>query len=221
MTKAEIITLCCGKLGISDATAQAQAGLFLDARHSMLWNEHDWRQCRYQESIAVPAGTQDVTVGATCEIIRGARWAGAQELLPTNDAAMLALNPAGYDTSGPVLAFIPLGKNSAGQVVLRLVQKPTEAKTLLVFGKKKVCALGTNDTPAIPGEDQALCEFVLADLYEWLRQFAKAQHFMQKGMALLERMRAIEVEQSGEIRRIVPYVQEVGGGGGDSFNPLG
>jgi hypothetical protein len=207
MTKSEIITFCTAKFGVTDASTQAQAALFLDARHAMLWNEHDWRQARYQQTVAVPAGTQDVTLDSNFEIVRGARWAGQQELLPTNDAAALALNPAGYDQTGPVLGFIPLGKDAAGSVVIRLVQKPAEAKTLLVFGKRKVVALASGDTPPIPGEDQALCEFVLGDLYEWFRQFAKATHFMQKGMALLERMRAIEVEQSGEIRRIIPMEQ--------------
>ena len=209
MTKAEIISFCCGKLGIADATAQAQAALFVDARHSMLWNEHDWRQARFQQTLSVTAGTQDVTLDSNFEIVRGARWAGQSELLPTNDAAALALNPEGYDTTGPVLGFIPLGKDASGNVVIRLVQKPAETKTLLVFGKRKVVALGSSDTPPIPGEDMALVEFVMADLYEWLRQGSKADRFLQKGMGLLERMRGIEVEQSGEIRRIIPYVQEL------------
>lgn len=222
MTKSDIITFCTEKLGITDAAAQAQAGRFVDLRHSMIWNEHDWRQARWQETIAVAAGTQDVTLDAQCELVRGARWAGQQELLALNDAAALALDAPGYDQPGPVLAFTPLGKDTAGRPVIRLQRKPAKAGTLLVFGKRRPVPLGANDTPPIPGEEQALCEWVLGDLYEWLRQLGKAQVFFQKGIALVERMRQLEAEQSGEVRRIVPYVQQLDGDGcaGDSYNPL-
>jgi len=222
MTRTEIIAYVLAKLGISDATATAQAGTFLDARHSMIWNDEDWRQTRYQETIAVPAGTQDVTLGANCEFVRACRWAESQELLPLNDVNALQLNPVGYDASGPVLGFVQLGKDTSGNVIVRLMQKPTEAKNLLVIGKRKVLALAGSDTPPIPGEDMVLCEFVMGDLYEWLRQLNKAQYFFQKGGILLQKMKEIERQQSAEIVRIVPYVQQLSGDvGADSYNPLG
>ena len=223
MTRAEIITYCTAKLGITDATATAQAGTFLDARHAMVWNEELWRQTRYQESVSVAAGTQDVTLGANCEFVTACRWAGAYELMPLSDASAMALDPAGYDASGAVHGFVPLGKNSSGYAQIRLMRIPTEAKTLLVIGKRKLLALAAGDTPPIPGEDIALAEFVMGDLYEWLRQLSKAQYFFAKGAAMLGKMKEIEVAQTAEIRRIVPTEQQLDGytGGGDSFNPLG
>lgn len=224
MTRAEIITYTTSKLGITDATAVAIAGTFLDARHAMIWNDEDWRQTRYQETIAVPAGTQDVTVGANCEFVKAARWADAYELTPMSDVSALAMHPSGYDTAGAVLAFTQLGKDSSGNVVIRLQQKPAEAKNLLVIGKRKVLALGASDTPPIPGEDMALCEFVMGDLYEWLRQLAKAQYFFAKGTELLAKMKEIETAQAGEIRRIIPMTQALedeNGSSFDSMRPLG
>jgi hypothetical protein len=222
MTRAEIITYCTSKLGITDTAAQTQAALFIDQRHGTIWNEEDWRQTRYQETIAVAAGTQDVTVGANCEFVKACRWAEAYELLPLSDASALALNPPGYDASGPVLGFVPLGKNSGGQVQIRLMQKPAESKNLLVLGKRKVLALGVSDTPPIPGEAECLCEFVMGDLYEWLRQFDKAQYFLSKAAILLQKMKDIETAQAGEVRRIIPTVQVLDGEGSyDSLRPLG
>ena len=130
MTRTESISFVTGKLGMTDAAAQTKAGTFYDARWSMLWNEENWRQSRYQQTIAVAAGTQDVTLHANFEFVTACRWAESYELLPMSDASALSLNPAGYDASGAVLGFVPLGKDSSGNVQIRLMQKPTEAKVL-------------------------------------------------------------------------------------------
>lgn len=222
MTRTEIIAYATTKLGQTDSATLTVAGTFFDQRHAMIWNEELWRQTRYQESISVAAGTQDVTMGANCEFVTACRWAGAQELMPLSDASALSLDPVGYDGSGAVLGFVPLGKNGSGLAQIRLMRTPTEAKTLLVLGKRKVLALSGSDSTTIPGEDIALCEFLMGDLYEWLRQLGKAEYFNQKGMALLAKMKEIETAQTAEIRRIIPTEQQLDGQpGGDSFNPLG
>ena len=222
MTRTEIIALCTAKLGLTDSATTTIAGTFFDARHAMIWNEELWRQTRYQESIAVAAATQDVTLGATCEFVTACRWAGAYELLPLSDSAALALDPTGYDASGSVLGFIPLAKTAGGLAQIRLIRIPSEAKTLLVLGKRKVLALSGSDSTPIPGEDMALIEFLMGDLYEWLRQLSKAQYFNAKGMQLLAKMKEIETAQTAEIRRIIPTEQQLDGGyGGDSMNHFG
>lgn len=223
MTRAETVTYTTGKLGITDAAALTKAAEFYDARWSMLWNEENWRQTRYQQTVAVGVGTQDVTLSSNFEFVKVCRWAGNYELLPTSGTAALASNPYGYDTAGPVLGFEQLAKDSNGNVQIRLLQIPNEAQSLLVIGKRKVLALGNSDTPPIPGADQVLNEMVMGDLYEWLRQMTKAQYFFQKGTVLLQKMKDIETQQSGEIQRIIPIEQtlEDGSGGADSFRPLG
>lgn len=222
MTRAEIISYCTAKLGLTDSSATTVAGTFLDARHAMIWNEELWRQTRYQETVSVAAGTQDITLGANCEFVTACRWAGLHELMPMSDQSALSLDPAGYDATGAVLGFVPLGKTSAGLAQIRLMRKPAQDQTLLVLGKRKLLALGSGDTPPIPGEDMTLIEFVMGDLYEWLRQLSKAQYFYQKGGILLQKMKEIETAQTAEIRRIIPTEQVLDGAyGQDSYRPLG
>lgn len=222
MTRAQIISYATAKLGISDSAASTVAGTFLDMRHSMVWNDADWRQARVQEAVAVTAGTQDYALGATVEFIKAARWEGRYDVPILSDATALAKMPGLYDQAGPVVGVIPLARSS-GVAQIRIVGIPQQAGTLLVLGKKKLTALGTNDEPPIPGEDMVLCEFVLADLYEWLRQFSKAQHYLQKAGILLQKMRELESTQAAEVHQVIPYTQQLDGDacGPDSLNPLG
>lgn len=210
MTKAEIKTYTTTKLGITDATALATADTFAMARWRMIWNAADWRQTRYQQALTVNAGTQDVTLESAFEFAKAYRWGGQFELLPINDTNALALNPAGYDTAGEVSAVIPLGKNSSGDVVLRLVPKPAVTRELLVIGKRKCVELTQDtDSPLIPGVDECLCAFVMGDLYQWIRQMGRAREFFAEGQALLAKMVEIEMQQTPEIRRIIPLEQQL------------
>lgn len=221
MTLAEIKAYTTGKLGITDSSALAQAELFTKARWRMLWNESLWRQTRYQATVAVTAGTQDVTLDSNFEFVTAARWAESYELTSVSDLSALSMNPSGYDTSGPVLAFVPLARDSSGNCVIRLMQTPQESKNLLVLGKRKCVELSAaGDSPSIPGADQVLCELVMGDLYEWMRQLSKAQVFFQKAAVLLERMKEIETAQASEIRRIIPMEQELDNSFPDSSRPL-
>jgi hypothetical protein len=207
MTRTQIINYVTAKLGLTDSATQTLAGTFFDARHAMIWNEENWRQTRYQGEYTVAAGTQDITLDPSCEFVIAARWAGRYELLPTSGVAALQMNAQGYDQGGPVLAFEPLGKDSSGACTIRLLQIPQQSANLLILGKKTVVPLSGGDNTPIPGEDQALCEFVMADLYEWLRQASKAQYYLGKAGILLQKMKDIETAQSGEIRRIIPVEQ--------------
>jgi hypothetical protein len=210
MTLAEIKTFTTSKLGITDAAALAQAELFVKHRWRMLWNTALWRQTRWQATVSVAAGTQDVTLPTEFDFVTAMRWAGQQELVGVSDLSALASDPAGYDQSGPVLAFIPLAKDTDGNCVVRLLQKPKETKSLLVIGKRKCVELSAStDSPLIPGADQVLCEAVMGDLYEWIRQLSKAQVFFSKATTLIEKMKEIETAQASEIRRIIPIEQQL------------
>lgn len=210
MTLDDIATYTTSKLGITDAQAKAQAKLFAQMRHRMLWNEQNFRQTRTQAMVAVNAGTQDVTLPSEFEFVTACRWAGTQELPGISDFSALATNPSGYDATGPVLAFVPLGKDASGNAIIRLMQIPETGDSLLVIGKRKCVELvnGT-DSPLIPGEDQVLCELVMGDLYEWLRQFSKAQAFAQRAAMLLQKMVEIETAQAAELRRLIPTEQVI------------
>jgi hypothetical protein len=230
MTLAEIKTYTTSKLGITDSTALSQAELFAKARWRMIWHEADWRHARYQETVAVSAGTQDVSLNARFDLVKACRWAGQNEIMALADTSALALDPIGYDATGTPMAFIPLGKTSAGVLQIRLLRAPSVAGNLLAIGKRKPIELttGSPDTDnvaevPIAGGSECLCEFVMGDLYEWLRQFSKAEWYFKKAGILLEKMKEIETAQTSEMRRIIPHVQVLDGesAGFDSFRPLG
>jgi hypothetical protein len=64
----------------------------------------------------------------------------------------------------------------------------------------------------------------MGDLYEWLRQFSKAEWYFKKAAILLEKMKDIETVQASEVRRIIPFVDTLDGeygAGADSYRPLG
>jgi hypothetical protein len=205
MTLGELKTFCTTKLGITDTAAKSVAGTFANARWKMIWDAQPWRQTRWQATISVPAGTQDVTLGTEFEFVTACRWKGQNELLPISDQAAFSINPAGYDQSGTPLGFAQIGKTTGGLVQIRLFQIPTETQNLLVLGKRKCIELtADSDTPLIPGIDPCLQAFVMGDLYQWIRQFSKAQVHYEEANALLAKMVEIETAQTSEIRRIIP-----------------
>lgn len=223
MTRTEIIAYCTAKLGITDSAAQTQAALFLDMRDQMIWNDADWKHARVQQSLAVSAGVQDYALNSTVEFIKVARWNGAYDVPVLNDVTALTKMPTLYDTSGAVVAIVPLARDATGIAQIRIIGVPTQAGTLLIIGKKKWTVLAGSDTPKIPGGDMALCEFVMGDLYEWLRQMDKAATFFAKGGILIEKMKELETAQAGELRQIIPTVQLLDGEDSqyDSYRPLG
>jgi hypothetical protein len=205
MTLAQIKTFCTTKLGITDAAANTVAGTFASARWKMIWDAQPWRQTRWQQQVTVPAGTQDITLDSQFELVTAARWKGSDELLAVSDVSAFSQNPAGYDQSGPPLGFAQLARDTSGNVRIRLFQIPTEEQPLLVLGKRKCTELtADSDVPLIPGIDPCLCAFVMGDLYQWIRQFSKAEICFGEANALLAKMVEIETAQTSEVRRIIP-----------------
>lgn len=208
MNLGEIKDYTAAMIGISDTATKTQAGEFAKARWRMIWNSQPWRQARWQQTVAVSSGTQDVTLQSQFEFATHYRWDGQTELMPVAEGAALAMNPQGFDQAGAVTSVAQLGKDSSGNVVLRLFGIPTESKNLLVLGKRKCVELSANsDTPLLPGVDECLCAFTLGDLYRWQRQFTKADRLYGEANALLAKMVEIEVAQSGGIQRVIPQEQ--------------
>jgi hypothetical protein len=208
MTLQEIADYAAAKVGLSDQTTIAKAKLFAQHRWKIIWNRFSWHQSRMQQNIAVPAGTQDVTLDPLMEFAIAARWNGFYELLVTSDLTMLRNFPLGLDTQGAVTGFDPLPRDSSGNARLRLYSIPKQDSTMLVIGKAKCPDLvnGT-DSPSIPGADETLVASVQGDLMQWLRQYSKAdQHFQEAG-AHLANMMQIERDVAASDLRIVPVVE--------------
>jgi hypothetical protein len=238
MTLAEIKTYCTSKLGIADATALSMAELFAKQRWRTLWNEADWKQARYEQALVVASNTQDVTLDTKFDTVKAVRYSDAQELPSVSDMTAFMLDPAAYhfigspnNQFGTPVAFVPLGRQAVtGALQIRLIRATAQQCNLLVIGKCKPIELTTGAVDSenvqevpIPGGSECLCEFVMGDLYEWLRQFDKAEWYQKRAAILLEKMKEIETAQASEVRRIIPTEQvlEGWGGGYDSTRPLG
>lgn len=199
---------CAAKLGLSDSLTKAQAGEFAKARWRMLWDSAMWRQTRHADTVSVAAAVQEVTLPEEFELVHAARWNGDRLLTPMLDLSALARNPGAYDTVGPVASFIPVARSPEGRARIRLNQAPQTAGVLFVIGKRKCVDLVNDyDTPLIPGVDNCLIAYVMADLYQWMRQFGKAQLFQQEGDGLLKVMTDLETAQTSELRVITPHIQ--------------
>jgi hypothetical protein len=200
------------KIGLSDTITKTQAGEFAKARWRMIWSAAMFRQTRIYDTVSVAAGVQEVTLPEFFELVHACRWNGDRLLTPMLDLAALARNPAGFDTIGNVAAFIPLARSDDGRARIRLNQIPEKAGVLFVIGKRTCVELVNDfDVPLIPGVDNCLIAFVMGDLYQWMRQFTKAETFFREANALLQTMIDIETAQSAEIRQIIPDVQQLEG----------
>ena len=212
MNLGQLAAFAAAKLGVSNTTTTNLAKDYAKARWRMIWDAANWRQARHKDVVAVSSGTQDVTLPEEFEFAQACRWGDNLELLPLNDLAALASNAGGFDAAGPVLSFTLLSKDSDGNARIRLFQVPEEAKNLLVLGKRKCVELASDsDTPLIPGVEQCLLAFVMGDLYQWMRQFAKAEAFFAEAQAHLQKMIEIETAQATELRRIIPVEQILDG----------
>lgn len=211
MTLDDIKTFTTGTVGMTDATTAAQAEMFIKNRWRMLWNVANWRQARVQDTVSVSQGVQDVTLPATFDLVTAVRLAGQGELTGLHDAANFHADPNGYDQIGSPMTFSPLPKTAGGLSVIRLGRVPSAAGTLLVIGKTKCPELDSGSaSPLITGADQVLCEYVIGDLYRWIRQFGKAAACYQNAQILTQTMLDLETKQSAEICRIIPMEQQLG-----------
>lgn len=210
MNLGEIKTYTAAKLGLTDSTTKAQAGEFAKARWRMIWNYHLWRQTRTSAEVAVSAAQQIITLPADFELVLAARWNTDTGLTADLDLSVFSANPSTWNLPGPVLGYSPMARDANGLARIRLNRAPETAGVVLAIGKSTCIPLTTDtDSPLISGTDECLVAFVMGDLYQWQRQFGKAQAFFQEAQALLQKMVEIETSQTTEQRQIIPYVQQL------------
>lgn len=211
MLTSEIAAYACAKVRLEDADALAQALKFTRFRWANLWDDSDWRQARHAQTLAVAAGTQDVTLDADFGLVQACRWGTDFELPVISERSLLAADPAAQERSGTPGGFIVLPKD-AGVCRVRLVPIPLVDGALLAIGKRKCPQLADGDEPPLPGAAETLASFVEGDLWRALfRQFSKAQACYEEANALLARMRDLENRQSQQGWRLVPICEPMGG----------
>jgi len=96
---------------------------------------------------------------------------------------------------------------------IRLLETPKEDTRLVILAKRTVAPLRADgDETAFDGLDLPLEAFVLADVYEWLRQTGDANEKRSEAVALVEHLKRAEFYQEAQQQRLVPHVwgSEVG-----------
>lgn len=88
---------------------------------------------------------------------------------------------------------------------LYLQEKPLEADTLFVVGKRRARELWLDsDVPILRNIDQALMAYTMSDMLIYARQYTKADSKLQDGHAQLAIMRNLDSEQGARMFQIVP-----------------
>lgn len=205
MNLGTIVSFCTAKLNMTDNLTRDQAKLFAQLRWKMIWDEENWRQCRHEVAATIPSGTEEATLPAEADFVVFARIDGNREIYPSNDLAAASMDPAGIGLPGYTFAYSNYAKDSSGNARVRF-HRPLDAARPIIFVCKRKCVelVNDSDTPLISGVDQCLIALTMGDLYEWARQFGKAQVKFQEGLQLLQKMKDIETQQSGRVSRIVP-----------------
>jgi len=88
---------------------------------------------------------------------------------------------------------------------LWLQETPNTAHTMVLLGKRRMRELWNDaDCPTLRNTDNAIMAYVMGDMLEYARQYAKAVIKQKEGHALLAIMKNLDSEQSGRVCRITP-----------------
>jgi len=208
MNLSDMASFVTGKIGKTDTDSLSQCKTFLARRYELIWSSQLWRDTLGTSTQTVNAGTQDVTISNTAiDQIVAVRWSDTT-LGPVQYEAVYAIDPTLFDNTGTPLGFVTLPKTASNVCQIRLVQTPSETKTLSVLGKIKLRIIDgssqfqtrnlTNDTdsPALNGIDNALLAFAEGDMLTRDRQYSKAQMMYADGVAQIKVATNIERGQS-------------------------
>lgn len=95
--------------------------------------------------------------------------------------------------------------NAPRRVRVRLVGVPDNGTVVRVLGKAKCPGLADDsDEPVIQGIENCLLAFAQGDMLQKERQYNKANLCYTEAVALLERLKAIEVVQEANNKRFIP-----------------
>jgi len=186
MNLTNMANFVCGKVGRTDTESVSSCKQFLGRRYELIYDSQLWRDTMQSATISVPIDTQDVVLPQTIDRIIAVRWSD-RALTPVQQEAVYYIDPTLFDKSGTPLSFVIMPRTSAGQSVIRLVQKPSTAKDVTILGKSKVRVVDSDglfqtrslsqdgDSPILRGIDHGLLAYAEGDMLTRERQYGKAQ----------------------------------------------
>ena len=205
MTLADYATEICMEVNQHDADSIAAAKVFVNRRYRMIWNSHAWR-----DALGLVAVTADNTglmpLPPAIERPISIRASGDHELVPTDSAYVMQIEPAAFEEIGTPLAFEEFTDTTNNNArMIRFFPVPSQNTAMLVFGKRALVPLvADTDAPVLRNIENVIIAYVHVDMLNRQRQYAKAQLILQEASAMLDAMRRLETEQSATVQRIVP-----------------
>ena len=201
MTLAEISAHVTQTVGQTDATSVAVCKDYVKRNYQIVWDSHDWRDARVHESLSFTAGDGLENLPAAVDRVIAVKLDTNNALLDPVDAAdVLAYDASVLNSTGTPTMYEEL-TTSAGVHQLRLYPAPATNSTVTVVGKRVRPELTDGTSPILRNIDNILIAFTMANMLERQRQYAKANQQVEKGGALLEAAKRVEMEQSNRPRR--------------------
>lgn len=185
MDAGQIVDHATRLVGMEDDAARDIAWEFLRNRWSMVWGAHLWRTGLKTASFGPDYYRDFLTLPSVPEMVSEVSTGGIQYF----PECVAGPEAARFTVDGPTITLTPPLAPGAS-----------------AFVRYKVPAADLEDTTLIPlpGAAECLLAYVTGDLYEYMRQMAKAQVKLQEGTALLERMRQTEVAQRSHVSLLIP-----------------
>lgn len=207
MTIREIAFKACSMLNLQDEASIEQAVEYAKHRWQTIWNGHLWKDSVGYVSVAAEIKDGACFLSVPLERVRNIRC-NQFAIYPIDPSNVFQLDPLAFDCFGEITGFSEMGKDEAGNRIVRIFSLPKEPQkySFLVMGKIKCPELADDDEPFLTGIDDALLEFVTGDLWRRDQQFNKANSSYSNGSTFVEQMRKIDGEQSASNPRIVPDV---------------
>jgi len=185
MDAGQIVDHATRLVGMEDPAARDIAWEFLLNRWSMVWGAQLWRTGLKTATFGPDDPRDTLTLPSVPEMVSEVSTDGIQ-YFPESVAGP---DSARFVVDGPTITLVPpLTAGASAFVRFKVPAAELEETTLI----------------PLPGAAECLLAYVTGDLYEYMRQMAKAQVKLQEGTALLERMRLTEVARRSHLATLIP-----------------
>src|SRR3990167_5103898 len=176
-----------GDVSVTSDTVTSDIIAFLNNRMYEVWRKWPWEWSLYAVSFDTVVGTTDYTLNSNAGAIL-ALTAGTGGYLKVlswkryldwfiNNQVDPVTGIATVPANGNVTHYVKIGRDSSGNLKIRLWRPPSEVVSITGFGKQRITAVTVADIAAgtsiayFPPEHQTVLENgVLADVYESMGQ---------------------------------------------------
>jgi hypothetical protein len=228
MNLTELANFVCSTVSQTDTKSKDACKDFINRRYQMLWDSSLWTETLGVVSQSVTSGAETVSISNSPSLtfyhsssapstkmehpvavrftktgeddgieIVGQDWVTFFRLDPNiwNNVENRKTTPRDFSN---------LPKDSSGNCRIKLIPTPDTAGTLYILGKLKWVKLGSLDTPALAGCENALLALAEHDMLKRSRQYGKAQSLVQEAQGHMQIMRDLEKGQRQSMGRIIP-----------------